>query len=94
MILFHGPNMPIDSICLNKCRPYKDFGRGFYLTTIEKQAITMAKRICKIYGYKPYVTSFEFDESCLNNENISTKIFDASSKEGAIFVFNKYIIQI
>jgi hypothetical protein len=88
MILFHGSNMPIEYINLNKCRPYKDFGRGFYLTTIEEQSITMAKRISKIYGDKPCVTSFEFDESSLKNENISTKIFDSPSRDWAIFVLN------
>lgn len=32
MILYHGSNTAIDGIDLNRCRPYKDFGRGFYLT--------------------------------------------------------------
>lgn len=32
MILYHGTNCSIDKIDLNKCRPYKDFGKGFYLT--------------------------------------------------------------
>ena len=27
-----------DNINLAMCRPYKDFGRGFYLTDIEEQA--------------------------------------------------------
>ena len=30
MILFHGSNIEINRIDLSKCRPYKDFGRGFY----------------------------------------------------------------
>ena len=28
MILYHGSNTAIDGIDLNRCRPYKDFGRG------------------------------------------------------------------
>lgn len=88
MILFHGSNMPVDSVDLNKCRPYKDFGRGFYLTTIEEQAITMARRISIIYGSKPCITSFEFDDNCLRSKNISAKIFESASKEWAIFVLN------
>ena len=32
MILYHGSNTKIDSINLAMCRPYKDFGTGFYLT--------------------------------------------------------------
>ena len=38
MILYHGSNLKIEKIDLLKCRPYKDFGRGFYCTTIRKQA--------------------------------------------------------
>ena len=42
MRLYHGSNLVIDSINLAMCRPYKDFGKGFYLTDIEKQAEKMA----------------------------------------------------
>lgn len=38
MILYHGSNTAIDGIDLNRCRPYKDFGREFYLTDIREQA--------------------------------------------------------
>ena len=29
MTLYHGSNLEIDVIDLNKCRPNKDFGKGF-----------------------------------------------------------------
>lgn len=32
MKLYHGTNLDIKDIDLSKCRPYKDFGQGFYLT--------------------------------------------------------------
>ena len=32
MRLYHGSNTGINSINLAMCRPYKDFGIGFYLT--------------------------------------------------------------
>lgn len=35
---------------LAMCRPYKDFGKGFYLTDIKEQAEKMAVRLSKIYG--------------------------------------------
>lgn len=35
MRLYHGSNIVIDSINLAMCRPYKDFGKGFYLTDIK-----------------------------------------------------------
>ena len=37
MILFHGSNMEIGQIDLNLCRPYKDFGRGFYTDVLTKR---------------------------------------------------------
>lgn len=53
MILFHGSNIEINRIDLSKCRPYKDFGRGFYLTELQDQAMRMAKRVARIYGGEP-----------------------------------------
>ena len=32
MLLYHGSNILIENIDLTKCRNFKDFGRGFYLT--------------------------------------------------------------
>ena len=32
MTLYHGTFMDFQAIELGKCRPYKDFGKGFYLT--------------------------------------------------------------
>ena len=37
--LYHGLNVTIDAIKLDKCSPNKDFGRGFYLTDIEEQVL-------------------------------------------------------
>ena len=39
MRLYHGSNIVIDSINLAMCRPYKDFGKGFYLTDIKEQVV-------------------------------------------------------
>lgn len=49
MILYHGTNCSIDKIDLDKCRPYKDFGKGFYLTTIREQAEKMAHRVAYLW---------------------------------------------
>ena len=50
MILYHGSNLKIDVIDLTKCKPYKDFGQGFYCTTIKKQAEFMAERVVRRPG--------------------------------------------
>ena len=61
MILYHGSNTAIDGIDLNRCRPYKDFGRGFYLTDIREQAQRMAARTARMFSGNPTLTMFEFD---------------------------------
>lgn len=38
MVLYHGSYCEISSPDLDKCAPYKDFGKGFYLTTSYQQA--------------------------------------------------------
>lgn len=84
MRLYHGSNIIIEQINLSKCRPYKDFGQGFYLTAIKEQAEQMARRTSAIYGGDPIVTEFEFDESALSF--LSVKMFKDPSEEWALFV--------
>lgn len=84
MKLYHGSNTIIEQIDLSKCKPYKDFGQGFYLTAIREQAERMARRTSAIYGGEPVVTEFEFDETALNV--LSVKTFEEPSEEWALFV--------
>ena len=84
MKLYHGSNTKIEKIDLSKCRPYKDFGQGFYLTEIKEQAEKMASRTAHIYKGEPVVTKFEFDESALTK--LSVKQFDEPNEEWALFV--------
>lgn len=86
--LYHGSNIEIDRIDLQKCRPFKDFGQGFYLTTIREQAEKMANRVSRIYGDKSIVTVFEFDETALSAQELNVRVFDRPSKEWAMFVIN------
>ena len=88
MILYHGSNIVIENIDFNKCRPYKDFGKGFYCTTIKSQAELMAKRVSTIYGGVPAITEFELSEEIYNDKNLVIKNFEMPSKEWAIFVLN------
>ena len=85
--LYHGSNVTIDTIKLDKCSPNKDFGRGFYLTDIEEQAIQMASRRVRISGKgEPVVSAYIFDENLLDDAGLRVKIFDAPSEEWALFV--------
>lgn len=44
MKLYHGSNHLITQIDLSKCKDFKDFGRGFYMTRDYFRAVAMAQR--------------------------------------------------
>ena len=50
MILYHGTNIDFNDIDLDKCTPYKDFGKGFYLTDIREQAESLSVKKSKLFG--------------------------------------------
>lgn len=87
MILYHGSNIKIDVIDLDKSKPNKDFGKGFYLSEDENQAMEMARFKSLTLGGEPIVSKFEFDEQVLCNSLLNVKIFKEYSEEWADFVF-------
>lgn len=87
MILYHGSNVAIDHIELEKSKTFKDFGKGFYLSENEGQALDMAQLKALTFGGKPFVSKFEFDTSLMHNSDIRVKIFKEYSEEWADFVF-------
>lgn len=86
MILYHGSNVAIENIELSKCRPYKDFGKGFYLTDIRRQAERMAARTAKMFHGEPTLTSFEFNLNSAIKQGLKIKIFNSPDEEWARFV--------
>lgn len=86
MILYHGSNVDIQKIDLAKCRPNKDFGKGFYLTTLKDQALRMAMRVARMYGENPIINIYSFDESVLSTVTLNVKTFEKPSEEWAKFV--------
>ncbi len=88
MILYHGTNADFDAIDLCQCAPFKDFGTGFYTTTLFEQAEAMAKRKSRIFGGSPVVLSFEAPNDLLSLKNIRVLDFSTTSKDWAIFIMN------
>lgn len=88
MVLYHGSNTKVDEIDLSKCRKYKDFGQGFYCTTIKKQAEFMAERVTKREGGTKTVNTFELDKNIFKDKELNIKKFDKPSKEWATFILN------
>ena len=87
MKLYHGSNTEIMQADVSLCRPYKDFGKGFYCTTIFDQAVAMAKRVARIYGGAPVVTEYEFDDAALTGE-LSIRAFYKPTMDWAMFIMN------
>lgn len=87
MILYHGTYILFDSIDLDKCRPFKDFGKGFYLTDLEEQANKMAVKKSKIFNGSPIIMKYEFDESFLTNGFLKVKQFNTPDRDWAEFIY-------
>ena len=78
LTLYHGSNHIFYKVDLSKSRNNRDFGRGFYLTTLQEQAETWAESMYIRYGGAgKFVNIYEFKES--NDLNI--KRFDGLSDE-------------
>jgi hypothetical protein len=86
MILYHGSNVQIERIELEKSKPFKDFGRGFYLSPDRQQAEKMAIFRSKVLGNAPIVTEFSFDERKLYDGTLRFLSFDSYTEEWAKFV--------
>jgi len=87
MILLHGTNVDFQQIELAKCTPYKDFGKGFYLSPIRVRALERAKDKCdKEKCGTPIVQAYELDETLLATLNV--KRFDGMSDDWLDFVLD------
>lgn len=90
MKLYHGSNIVVAHPEIAKGKPFKDFGRGFYLSDDFEQAVEMAERVVSRAdsGQTPVVSSFEFDESVLTNGSLKVKRFETYTEEWAEFVLH------
>ena len=89
MILYHGSNLSIEKVDLEKCKPNKDFGKGFYLTDNKEQAKRLALRVSRIYGGIPVLNVYEIQDDFRTLAELNIKDFgEETSKEWATFVMN------
>ena len=63
--LYHGSTVDINHIDLQKSRPNKDFGRGFYLSADREQAWRMGEFKALTEGGSPNINKYLFDEQLL-----------------------------
>lgn len=86
MKLYHGSTVSIQQIDLSKSRPNKDFGRAFYLSADEGQAMEMAQFRAEFEETEPVVNVYDFDESFFGQFRV--KRFEGYSVEWAHFVYD------
>lgn len=87
MRLYHGSTVYIEQINLQKSRPNKDFGRGFYLSADRFQAQRMGEFKALIEGGVPVMNVYEFDEAVLQSGELKVLRFEGYSREWAEFIF-------
>lgn len=68
-------------------KPFKDFGKGFYLSASRQQAQRMAEqRASTMLDGKPIINKFFFDETAMKDGSLKVLSFDNYSTEWAEFV--------
>ena len=86
MKVYHGSDVKIETIDLSKCRIGTDFGRGFYVTKLLKQAEDIAARVASWHDTTPFVTEFEFNEYAFEDKDLSVLRFDSYTEEWLDFI--------
>lgn len=87
MRLYHGSNVMVEQPDLSRTKPFKDFGRGFYLSPVRKQAEERGKQMTALLQEGvPCVTEFEWDETASRSAGLKIKLFDDYSREWAEFI--------
>jgi len=85
LILYHGSNINFDKADLAKSKDKRDFGKGFYTTTLREQAEDWAEILFRRFkGDGIFIYEMEFELA----KDLSIKIFDGLSEEWLQFVQN------
>jgi hypothetical protein len=73
----------IESVDLSKSKNKRDFGKGFYTTTIKEQAISWAEAVFDRYGGTgKFIYEFDFE----TNNDLKIKEFKEANKEWLEFI--------
>ncbi|MHC6201669.1 DUF3990 domain-containing protein [Breznakiellaceae bacterium SP9] len=85
LILYHGSNLNFDVVDLSKSKDKRDFGRGFYTTTLREQAEDWAKVLFDRYkGDGVIIYKMELELA----GNLSVKNYEGLSEEWLLMVKN------
>ena len=87
--LYHGSNQKIEVPDLVHSKPYKDFGRGFYLSANKQQALDMAfQKVSQTQLGNAEVTEFLFDETAMQSPDLKVLTYPDYCEEWALFVLS------
>lgn len=85
--LYHGSNTKIEVPDLVHSKPFKDFGRGFYLSADKQQAWDTAfQKVSQTQEGKAEVTEFLFDEAVMSSGELKVLSYPDYCEEWALFV--------
>ncbi len=83
LIVYHGTAYDFNQIDLTKSQNNRDFGKGFYTTTIQSQAESWARNISLRTGHSPaYVYVYEITLS----DDLQYKVFKGLTREWLEFI--------
>ena len=83
LTLYHGSNCDFSTVDLSKAKDRRDFGKGFYTTTLRNQTKEWAETLfARFGGAGIFVYEFEFEPT----EHLSVKQFPKISEEWLNFV--------
>lgn len=87
-ILFHGSYLSVPAPLVKLGRKKVDFGQGFYLTKLRKQAESWASTIAERKGRnaKPTLSTYAFDYDAVKAEAYNVKIFESYNLEWLEYV--------
>jgi hypothetical protein len=88
MLVYHGGYTMIDEIDIEKCRPYTDFGKGFYVTKYKNHAENWAKKAGKRHNNDGCVTVFNYIDSSFADYICKKKVFNGYTEEWLDFIVN------
>ena len=86
--LYHGSNVEVVTPLVGVGRENLDFGKGFYLTSIRKQAMDWADLVASRRGRdsKGIVSVYHFDREQAIIDGVKFKIFDTYDMEWLEYV--------
>ena len=89
MILYHGSNQDFNDVDLSKSKDKRDFGKGFYTTTIKEQALQWGYNMFnRLGGDGIYLYTFEFTPS----SNLLSRRFSKISDDWFDFILSNRTI--